>query len=54
MRALHRVGYAGPLRVEWEDIGMEREFGAREACARVKAKDFAPSNVRFDAAFERP
>ena len=25
----------------------------REACARVKAVDFAPSNVRFDAAFER-
>jgi hypothetical protein len=39
--------------VEWEDIGMDREFGAREACARVKAVDFPPSNVRFDAAFER-
>jgi sugar phosphate isomerase/epimerase len=53
VRALNRVGYAGPLSVEWEDIGMDREFGAREACARVKAVDFPPSDVRFDAAFER-
>jgi sugar phosphate isomerase/epimerase len=53
VRALNRVGYAGPLSVEWEDIGMDREFGAREACARVKAVDFPPSEVRFDAAFER-
>ena len=29
------------------------EFGAREACAKVKAMDFSPSGVRFDAAFER-
>ena len=53
VRALNHVGYAGPLSVEWEDIGMEREFGAREACARVKALQFPPSGVRFDAAFER-
>jgi hypothetical protein len=37
--------------VEWEDIGMEREFGAREACAKIKALDFAASTVAFDAAF---
>ncbi|MFO0228054.1 sugar phosphate isomerase/epimerase family protein, partial [Gemmatimonas sp.] len=53
VRSLNRVGYTGPLSVEWEDIGMDREFGAREACARVKAVDFPPSDVRFDAAFER-
>jgi len=53
IRALNRVGYTGPLSVEWEDIGMDREFGAREACARVKGYDFPPSGVRFDAAFER-
>lgn len=53
VRALNRIGYAGPLSVEWEDIGMDREYGAREACARVKAVDFPPSHVRFDAAFER-
>mgnify|MGYP002654202986 CR=1 FL=1 len=53
VRSLNRVGYTGPLSVEWEDIGMDRAFGAREACARVKAVDFPPSDVRFDAAFER-
>jgi sugar phosphate isomerase/epimerase len=53
VRALNRIGYDGPLSVEWEDIGMDREFGAREACARVRAIDFPPSGVRFDAAFER-
>jgi sugar phosphate isomerase/epimerase len=53
IRALNRVGYQGPLSVEWEDAGMDREFGAREACARIKAIDFAASNVAFDAAFAR-
>jgi sugar phosphate isomerase/epimerase len=51
IRALNVVGYEGPLSVEWEDCGMEREFGAREACNFVKQLDFAPSNVQFDAAF---
>jgi len=53
IRALNRNGYQGPLSVEWEDIGMEREFGAREACARIKALDFTASSVAFDAAFAR-
>ena len=53
IRALNRVGYQGPLSVEWEDAGMDREFGAREACARIKGYDFAASNVAFDAAFAR-
>ena len=53
VRGLNRVDYSGPLSVEWEDIGMDREFGAREACVRVKAMEFTPSALRFDAAFER-
>jgi sugar phosphate isomerase/epimerase len=53
VRALNRAGYAGPLSVEWEDGGMDREFGAREACARIRAADFTPSQVAFDAAFAR-
>jgi sugar phosphate isomerase/epimerase len=52
MRALNDIRYEGPLSVEWEDSGMEREFGAREAAQFVRSKDFAPSNVAFDAAFE--
>lgn len=53
IRALNRAGYNGPLSVEWEDSGMDREFGATEACAFVRKNDFAPSNVAFDAAFEK-
>ncbi len=53
IRALNAIGYQGPLSVEWEDSGMDREHGAAEACAFVKKLDFAPSAVAFDAAFER-
>lgn len=52
VRALNRAGYQGPLSVEWEDSGMDREFGAAEAVRFVKAADFTPSNVAFDAAYE--
>lgn len=51
IRALNRAGYSGPLSVEWEDSGMDREFGAAEACEYVHSHNFAPSNVAFDAAF---
>ncbi|MBO5722405.1 MAG: sugar phosphate isomerase/epimerase [Lentisphaeria bacterium] len=51
MRALNTIGYNGPLSVEWEDCGMEREYGAADACKFVRKIDFAPSNVQFDAAF---
>ena len=53
IRALNSINYQGPLSVEWEDGGMDREHGAREACAFVKKLDFAPSALAFDAAFER-
>jgi len=53
IRALNAINYQGPLSVEWEDGGMDREFGAREACAFVRKIDFAPSAIAFDAAFER-
>ncbi len=53
IRALNRIGYKGPLSVEWEDSGMDREHGATEAAAFVKKIDFPPSAVAFDAAFER-
>lgn len=51
VRALNRIGYDGPLSIEWEDSGMDREHGAREACAFVRKSDFPPSDVAFDAAF---
>jgi sugar phosphate isomerase/epimerase len=51
VRALNRAGYAGPLSVEWEDPGMDREHGAEEACAFVQSVDFPPSGRAFDSAF---
>jgi len=51
IRALNRIGYDGPLSVEWEDTGMDREYGAQEALAMIRKQDFAPSGVAFDAAF---
>ena len=53
IRALNKIGYAGPLSVEWEDSGMDREHGAKEACEFVKKVDFKPSQIAFDAAFDK-
>jgi sugar phosphate isomerase/epimerase len=53
IRSLNRIGYDGPLSVEWEDSGMDREHGARESCAYVKRLDFPASEMAFDAAFEK-
>ena len=53
VRALNQAGYQGPLSVEWEDAGMDREHGAREACDFVRRLDFPPSAAAFDAAFAR-
>jgi len=51
-RALNRIGYDGPLSIEWEDSGMDREYGAQDALAFVRRTDFAPSGVAFDAAMQ--
>jgi sugar phosphate isomerase/epimerase len=53
IRALNRIGYDGPLSIEWEDSGMDRDWGAPDALAFVRRTDFAPSSVAFDAAFSR-
>ncbi len=53
IRTLNQIGYQGPLSVEWEDVGMDREYGAREACEFIRRLDFAPSHVQFDAAFSK-
>jgi len=53
IRTLNDIGYKGPLSVEWEDSGMDREFGAREAAGFVRRIDFSPSNRAFDSAFEK-
>ncbi len=53
IRALNDIGYKGPLSVEWEDSGMNREAGAAEACEYVKYIDFEPSDVAFDDAMQK-
>jgi sugar phosphate isomerase/epimerase len=52
IRALNDIGYQGPLSVEWEDSGMDRKFGAKEAAGFVRKIDFSASGRAFDAAFE--
>lgn len=53
IRELNAMNYTGPLSVEWEDSGMERVYGATEACEFVKKMNFSPSNVAFDAAIKK-
>ena len=52
-RLLNQAGYEGPLSVEWEDSGMDREHGATEAAAFVKKADFKPSDFAFDSNFDK-
>jgi sugar phosphate isomerase/epimerase len=51
--ALNRIGYHGPLSIEWEDSAMDRFHGAAEACAFTREIDFPPAEVAFDAAFDK-
>lgn len=51
MRALNRIGYSGPLSVEWEDVGLDREVAAPESLAFVRRLAAGPSERQFDAAF---
>ncbi|MCD6517015.1 MAG: sugar phosphate isomerase/epimerase [Candidatus Aminicenantes bacterium] len=48
IRELNDAGYTGPLSVEWEDNGMDREYGAQESVEFVKSINFSPSEVAFD------
>jgi len=51
LRSLNQIGYTGPLSVEWEDPGMDREWGAKSAVEVVGKLNFPPANQAFDAAF---
>ena len=52
IRALNRLGYDGPLSVEWEDEGMDRRQGAAESIDYLQSMDVIPPNgAAFDAAF---
>ncbi len=52
IRELNAMNYTGPLSVEWEDSGMERMYGAREALEFTRRVNYAPSNIAFDAALK--
>ncbi len=50
-RALRSIGYEGPISVEWEDAGMDRLHGAKEALEFLRTLDYPASELSFDAAF---
>lgn len=52
LRALNEIGYGGPLSVEWEDSGMDREFGAQDACRFVRELDYPAADRGFEDAFD--
>jgi sugar phosphate isomerase/epimerase len=47
IRALNEIGYDGPLSVEFKDAGMDREYGAEDACKFVKRIDFPPAKSEW-------
>ena len=52
-RALHQIGYTGPISIEWEDAGMNRLVGAPDALNFVRSKLFDPPTAAFDSAFSQ-
>ncbi len=52
IRELNAMQYTGPLSIEWEDNGMDRIFGLREAISFVRRINFPPSEIEFDAAIK--
>jgi sugar phosphate isomerase/epimerase len=52
-RALAHIGYTGPISVEWEDAGMDRLLGAKEAVGFVRSLLWNKPEGAFDAAFSK-
>ena len=50
-RALKHIGYKGPISVEWEDAGMDRLHGAKEAVGYIRSLLWKLPSASFDAAF---
>ncbi len=53
IRMLNRIGYDGPLSVEWEDPGMDREFGAKDSCEFLRKYNYPTPEGLFDEAFSK-
>jgi sugar phosphate isomerase/epimerase len=45
---LNRIGYSGPLSVEWEDSWIDREWAAADAIGFVRKLNIPPSKRVFD------
>jgi sugar phosphate isomerase/epimerase len=52
MRELNFAGYQGPLSIEWEDSGMDREQGAKESFDYINKLRIKPSDFAFDSALK--
>lgn len=50
-RTINKIGYPGPISVEWEDAGMDRLVGAPQALRFVRDNLFDPPTAAFDSAF---
>jgi sugar phosphate isomerase/epimerase len=50
-RALEAIGYAGPISIEWEDAGMDRLHGAKQAIEYIRSLLWDQPTTSFDAAF---
>ena len=50
-RMLTVIGYQGTISIEWEDAGMDRLHGAREAVGYIRSQLFEAPTTAFDAAF---
>jgi sugar phosphate isomerase/epimerase len=50
-RALESIGYKGPISIEWEDAGMNRLHGAKEAVGYIRSLLWDLPTASFDAAF---
>ncbi len=49
IRQINTMNYNGPLSIEWEDNGMEKKYGAREAFEYISKLNYSPSTIAFDA-----
>jgi hypothetical protein len=48
---LESIGYKGPISIEWEDAGMNRLHGAKEAVGYIRSLLWELPTASFDAAF---
>ena len=53
VREMNAAAYSGPLSIEWEDNGMDRETGAREALEFIRRCNFSSSGIAFDGSMEK-